>query len=347
MTESEDVLDVLDRVRRFAPTPVSLSEWAPADDAQLLTRIVRDASADADVIPLHFVPATMARSSRWARMLPVAASAAVLATAAGVLIAMLPGGADDSPGGRLAGPVFDPPAGLSAQPDVGAHQFAYQVREQISLDSNGRPEPTSDFAMTMRDYVAPDGRIISRRTGQQKGCFTFAGRNHGTLDEPTRAFFLSLPTDVAALNRYLRSHVGGSSSHDEAVFVVVGDLLRDYDALASPKLRAAMVAVLSRTPGVTLHEGDRDFLGRAAVRADFVDQRIRPNEVQSLYFDATTFRYLEERSGTNGEPSRYAGPSPAYNGHGQTGVDPEQLSYPASIALVRSETVVDKARACP
>jgi hypothetical protein len=127
------------------------------------------------------------------------------------------------------------------------------------------------------------------------------------------------------------------------VFVLVGDLLRDYDGLASPRLRAALVAVLSRTPGVTLHEGALDYLGRPAVRLDFVDQRIRPGEVSSLYFSSTSFRLLEERTGRNGKPSTYSGPSPAYGEHGQVGRDPRRLSYPASITLTRTEQVVGKA----
>jgi hypothetical protein len=337
--------DVLERVRRYAPTAASVAgEWTIVKDDEVVGRIL--AAPAGEVVPLHFVPARPPRRARWNRMLPVAASAAVLALAMGGLIALLPAsGGDGAGGGRPTGPVFDPPPGLSTVPEAGAHQFVHQVTEQITLDPHGRPVSTSDFAMVMRDYLAPDGRIVSYRSGQQNGCDAFGPPQRPSFDEPTRAGFAAMPTGVAKLKRYLRSHVSGSSSRDEAVFVAVGDSLREGSLLASPRLRAAMVAVLSRTPGVTVHLNQLDYLGRASVRADFVDQRLSPGDVESLYFDATNFRLLEERSGRNGEPTRYAGPSPAHNGHGERGADPERLSYPASLTLVRSATVVDKAPA--
>jgi len=322
--------DVLDRVARFAPTTASVAaEWTIANDDEVLARITRNAEAT-DVLPLHFVPAPAARRTQWRRMLPVAASAAVLAVAAGGLVAMLPGGSDEAPGGRLTGPVFTPPPGLSAKPDVGRGQIGYRelvgVRGTMSQRSSGE-----------RVWVRPNGDTM-----RSIGDCRWTRPEVVGFDEPTAAFLAALPTDVGRLSGYLRRHVEGSSSRDEAVFVAAGDMLREADGLASPRLRAALVAVLSRTPGVTLHERDRDALGRPALRLDFVDQRIRPNEVQSLYFDPIAFHLVEERDGSNGEPGRYTGPSPAYTGHGQTGRDPEQLPEPGAATVLKTSAVVKK-----
>jgi hypothetical protein len=144
-----------------------------------------------------------------------------------------------------------------------------------------------------------------------------------------------------ALQSYLRNHVEGSSSHDEAVFVAVGDALRTAGGLASPKLRAAMLAVLSRTPGVILHLDAQDYLQRPAIRADFVDQQIRPGAVHAYYFDPSDFRFLEERFAPNGEPSTHTGPSPAYDAPAGPAADPDVFTGAAFIDVIRSAEVVD------
>lgn len=319
--------DVLDRVATFAPTAASVAgEWTIASDDAVLARITRE--RDAEVLPLQFVPARPTRRTQWRRMLPVASSAAVLAVAAGGLIAVLPGAGSDQPGARPTGPVFDPPAGLSAKPDVGSGQIGY--REMVGARGTSAGRSSAE-----RVWIRPDGSTI-----RSAGDCTWHRPEVVAFDEPTAAFLAALPTDVGRLSGYLRRHVEGSSSRDEAVFVAVGDMLREADGLASPRLRAALVAVLSRTPGVTLHRSDRDALGRPALRLDFVDQRIRPGEVQSLYFDPAAFHLVEERDGTNGEPQRYTGPSPAYTGHGQTGRDPERLAGPGDATVVRKQAVV-------
>ena len=154
-----------------------------------------------------------------------------------------------------------------------------------------------------------------------------------------------MPTDPDKLNKYMRSHVTGSTSRDEAVFVAVGDALRIADGLASPKLRAAFLAVLSRTPGVTLFEGQRDDLNHPAIRADFVDQANRPGEVQSLYFDPTTFQLTEMGGGTNGQPTHGPENYPPYDAHPKPGVDPVRLGHRGG-EVMRTEQVVDSAPEC-
>jgi hypothetical protein len=103
------------------------------------------------------------------------------------------------------------------------------------------------------------------------------------------------------LLHYLRSHVSGSTSRDEAVFVAVGDMLRT--GIVPPALRAAAIRVLERTPHVALGVTHTDALGRPVIRFDFVDTSKRANETQSLIFDPKTAALLGEiESYASGQP---------------------------------------------
>ena len=87
-----------------------------------------------------------------------------------------------------------------------------------------------------------------------------------------------------------------------------------------------MLAVLSRTPGVRVFLRQHDYLQRPAIRADFVDQRIRPGEIHSYFFDPTSFRFLEESNSQNSQPSTYNRPTPGYTAAApSTADDPTQL----------------------
>ncbi len=112
---------------------------------------------------------------------------------------------------------------------------------------------------------------------------------------PTRPLphtLASLPTDTSALQHYLRTHVSGSTSRDEAVFVAVGDLLRT--GIAPRALRAAAIRVLARTRHVALGTTRSDALGRPVIRFDFIDDKGRPDEIQSLLFDPKTAALVGE-----------------------------------------------------
>lgn len=341
---SQDVTQVL---TRYAPSAASLAaEWDDARMRATLTDIIGTADDIAPrlgshAVPLRFVPATTVRGHRRHAALTSVASVAVLAALVGIVVAVLRNsGGQQQVGG--SGPVFDPPAGLSGAA-LGARQYAYRQAEQMDLGPDGKPKQNGPDAMVDRSWVAANGDIVSLRTGTQQGCFVFTHGAKAYFSEPTAALFASMPTDVSTLYTYLRSHVSGSSTRDQAMFVAIGDMLRTGDSLASPRLRGALVAVLSRTPGVTVHTGERDYLGRAAIRADFVDQRIEPGVVESMFFDPTSFRLLEERTGSNGQPTRYTGPSPAYDA-APTGpaTAPGPLEGTAYLNVITGERVVGK-----
>ncbi|MDT4936082.1 MAG: hypothetical protein QOK11_3974, partial [Pseudonocardiales bacterium] len=86
----------------------------------------------------------------------------------------------------------------------------------------------------------------------------------------------------ADLDSYLRAHVSGSTSKDEAVFTAVGDMLRG--GLAPAHLRAAAIRVLEHTGHVTATSA-LDTLGRPAIQITFADAASRPGEDQALLFD--------------------------------------------------------------
>ncbi len=96
-----------------------------------------------------------------------------------------------------------------------------------------------------------------------------------------------------------------------------------------------------------VHLDQRDQLGRPAIRADFVDQKIRPNEIHAYYFDPTTFAFLEERFAADGQPSKYTGPSPAYDAAAAPADDPEELSGAGFADVISSATVVDQLPTLP
>lgn len=352
--------DVFDRVAALAPNARSLTdaEW-PADDRRRLLADITGPTDPADVpasvvvLPLPPTPyqAKPARH-RWAP--PVAAAIATLTATAGILLAVRGTGTGSSSGasgpgvaspGRapaLATP-FTPPRGLSNK-IPGGGPYYYHVNRVIALDAQGKALPNGPDTEFDRNWIRVDGDgdLISVRTGTQNGCERFPRLAvNDPLGYPTRALFASLPTDVTELTAYLRLHTDGASSRDEAVFWEIGDSLSLYGGLASPRLRAAMLAVLSRTPGVRVFLGQKDYLGRPAIRADFVDQRLRPSEVDSYYFDPTNFRFLEHRTSRNSQPTTYNGPSPAYTAAAPSNADdPRQLRRTLGVDVVVEERMV-------
>jgi len=97
---------------------------------------------------------------------------------------------------------------------------------------------------------------------------------------------------------------------------------------------------------------DYDYLlseeHREVVRALRRLQPIRPGEIQSLYFDPTTFQLTESRDGSNSEPSTYDGPSPAYNAPTPSPAkDPANLTGPGFLDVMQSESVLDSPPSLP
>lgn len=270
--------DILDQVRRFQPDELTERWPAPARTA-LAERIRQDDPAP--LRPRRLPPRRVLLGSGLV-------AAGVLAAVA--VPAILPDGAPGAANPAAAAALHRLARTAAGAPVevAGPGQFIHTITRQTQ---HGLPAgPAVDTALTTEAWRASDGRLwrrdlddLSRRSTTQ--FFPADG---------TPSYLASLPTDPADLGRYLRDHASGSDSIDEAVFVAVGDLLRDGGAPAS--LRSAAVAVLARTDQVRLGLATRDDLGRAVQEFDFVDDASRPGQLQALYFDPGTAQVLDERT---------------------------------------------------
>jgi len=321
--------DLLDRLAAYRPTTSTIdADWPPAERARARARLLTTRPDRS----LRFRPA----ERRMPRALaPVAASAAVLALIGAVLVTAL----GDS-GGRGAAPAAGPTHVTATDVPVDG-QYAYRYDHQIDLDVSGRPMAAGPDELRNRSWVAPNGDVVSSREGSQSGCEVFPRAGSPDMSAPSRDFLAGLPTDVGQLAGYLRGHVAGSTSRDEAVFVAIGDALRTGDLLATSQLRGALFGVLGTTSGVTIHPDQQDYLGRPAIRADFVDERNRPGEVQSMYFDPNTYQLLEERDAASSQSIPAGQPSPGYDEPPSGAGTPAQLTGAAYLNVMVEERVVD------
>jgi hypothetical protein len=281
-------LDVLDAVSAFRPTDEQLDrEWPAARRAAVLER-VRTAAPDA---PIRFVARRpQHRRRRWALATVAVGVAAAAAVAVPLLLpADAPGGSTNAGAAtleKLAVAAANTPADL-VQPG----QFRHLVDREIQ--NGDQPMQT-----VHESWTAYDGRIWRKDTLLSD----FLGR-HGVVDyyqfppggasvnAPTPQFLASLPTEPGELHRYLKKHVSGSTSRDEAVFVAVGDMLRG--GFAPPMLRAAAIRMLEHAGHVTVRQGI-DSQGHTAIVVSFRDRVHRPGETDSIYFDPATSAIEEE-----------------------------------------------------
>ncbi|MFB7340165.1 CU044_5270 family protein [Streptomyces hydrogenans] len=124
------------------------------------------------------------------------------------------------------------------------------------------------------------------------------GPGAGSLGSPTYAFAASLPSDPEVLLAMLRADAvrqhgpGGDSTTRPAqqAFVAVGDLLRG--GFTPPATTAALFRAAARIPGVVVLPSVVDAAGRDGVAV----ARVHDGERSEWIFDATTARYLGERT---------------------------------------------------
>jgi hypothetical protein len=241
----------------------------------------------------------LTRSPRQTRRRRGVAGAAILGVAAAVVSLQVvlpqggPGGATPAAATALEGLAIT--AAASDPADLARPgQFRHLVERtwQAAMPEGGMP-----IRQTVESWIATDGRSWRRDHGNDNTGHLFdeylafpPGGDQTYSASP--AYLASLPTDTSALQHYLRAHVSGSTSRNEAVFVAVGDLLRT--GIAPPALRAAAIRVLARTSHVALGTTRSDALGRPVIRFDFIDNKGRPDEIQSLLFDPKTAALVGE-----------------------------------------------------
>ena len=273
----------LDQIAAYRPDDETLdAEWTGR--TAVLQRVL--ASDPRPAVPELL--ATRRGRRRWVAAAVVGAAAAV----AVVLGVVLPSGSPGSAPNAAAATLEKLAVRAEAAPADLVRPGQFRHLRDKEVQTGDQPHTT-----VIEDWTSYDGTVWSKRIGfpfaGQTAYLQFLAADRGSdFSSPSPKFLAGLPTDVSDLRDYLRSHVSGSASKDEAVFVAVGDMLRG--GMASPELRAAAIRVLERTPHITAASG-ADSLGRPALVITFYDRKARANETQALLFDPNTSVLLEEQ----------------------------------------------------
>jgi len=281
--------DVLDDLAALRPGVATIERlWTPQQQADTLAAVLAHDRLPAVRDYRLTRPPRRAQRRRRATGAAIVAIAAAVVSLQVVLPGSGPGGAAPAAAAALEGLAIT--AAASDPADLaGPGQFRHLVVQTWQADMPDRG--VAETRQTFESWTAADGRSWRRNYGQDSTGYkidqylAFPPGGDQTFSA-SPAYLASLPTDTTALRHYLRSHASGSTSRDEAVFVAVGDMLRT--GIAPPKLRAAAIRVLERTPHVGMGATHTDSLGRPVIRFDFVDNNRRANEIQSLLFDPKT-----------------------------------------------------------
>ncbi|MEP7020522.1 MAG: hypothetical protein ABI808_07720 [Pseudonocardiales bacterium] len=286
MTPKTDPMELL---AGFRPTAAQLEHEWPADQRAVMREGIRTNTVPTGTVTRFQRPPTRGHHKQWS------AIAGLVGAAAAALLAvqiMQPAG---NPGPRTGTGTTHTATGhlaalgklaLAAQATSARALHPGEFRHLITTQSDRR---------VLESWTSYDGDVW--RHDDNAGAAATADylmfpRTGDSFASASPRYLAGLPSDADNLQSYLLSHVCGSSSRDEAVFVGVGDMLRgDY---APTALRVAAIHVLERTGHITTHQS-QDAQGHPALQVDFIDHSIRPGETQSLFFDPNTSALLQEQ----------------------------------------------------
>ncbi len=297
MTEHQRIDNDVATLLLFRPEITHFDdEWGPAQRVDTLTDIFAGAAPSRST---RMQP----NGRRWRALSAVAACAAAAAVAVGLL---LPAGAPGGPDAAAAATLnkLSIVAGSTGR-SVGADQFAY-VREDtaqtMSVGEAQTPVPYGESRMgdlslsTGEQWTSPKGTVW-RKVPLEGGRSCLAkdlhvankGRNSDYVNF-SASELAQLPTGTDQLANYIDTHPNVDGHRNVNRFAVVADLLRS--GLAPPALRAAALRVLAQTTGLTVAADSHDSAGRSAIRVD----HSFGYGTESLFFDASTSRVLEEQT---------------------------------------------------
>jgi hypothetical protein len=251
----------------------------------------------------HERPARRVTRARW-QLVPVAGLAAAALIA--VAVAAWPSHAPPVPALdgaqvlRLAADEARQQPLLAARPD----QFVF-FDTKIAF-----PAPTGPRFAHPPGAHPPEGRTQQMWLsvdGRRDGAFhaTTEG-NAGSLPVSGQvlhgapAYRRDLPTDVAAMRRYLYAFDGRTGSADGNAWAGVFNLL--HDQYLPPDTAAALFEAAATIPGSTVLRNQTDLAGRPGLAVSRVNGEFR----QDLIFDLPTHRYLGERDTELRDTSIYA-----------------------------------------
>ncbi|MDX6245622.1 MAG: hypothetical protein QOE76_3345 [Frankiales bacterium] len=271
-------LDRLATIDPHAATPTSA--WVtPAERRDILDAILTSPHSggfNAD----QQRSASRSRPRRASGLVLGLATAAAVATITGAV--SLPGLTSSAPRANAALEALAVAAGNAPADAVGAAQYRHLVKHLIG-----------DGTSMSETWIAADGSAWRWDT--------FIGtKEYFAVPAPTEvatgelvfspALLATLPTTSKALSHYLRGHVTGSNSTNDAVFTAVGDMFRA--GFTPPKLRAAAIGVIEGLPHVTT-QATTDLLGRPALAVTYNVAGVG----SSLLFDRSTAVLLGEDLG--------------------------------------------------
>jgi hypothetical protein len=196
------------------------------------------------------------------------ATASVLAgaVAAGVLVAVLPGGGEagsPAPGPAISVQLLADRAAKAALagPSVPPGQWVYY---KVETRIEGIPHRPSPLSVTQEQWWTADGEHEYIKAGGRIGSITDPGNYGNPL--PTYSQLSSLPADPAALDTYL-AHL--DYQHPTAIDTEVSDFTNIRELLTTyvlpPSLVAELYRALADIPTVTVREHVTDIAGQTGI----------------------------------------------------------------------------------
>jgi hypothetical protein len=282
--------DVVALLTQYRPADDQLSlEWPPERRTAALTAALDEPRAAS--VGYRYAPA--GRRRMWP-----AAIGGVAAVGVAALIAVLVGHSTDrAPAGRnragsttiasQAPPTAPPTTSAPSTPPSDPVDRLVDAARHTPL---GRPAAGQYWLHrvgTTTNYVAPNGDDWDITDG---ACtfYPFVGApNPNHVDE---AYLDALPSDPSALLSYLRAHVSGSGSVDEAVYNAIRDQLINDEGLIQPELRAAYIQVLAQLPQMTIRSGVP--YGDGATAIEFAPETADA----ALWFDDSTAQLVDPQA---------------------------------------------------
>lgn len=256
-------------------------------------------------------PAGTVLRCRWratVRMAAIAAVSGIVAVGTGVLPGSTPSAAAE---------VLLATAGRAAALDAPAPTGVQYTRSENLMLQEGHGGTHGRYSVMVRSvresWRAPDGsgRHRQERVGEvtfpsdaDRQRWELAGRpqlntswntdrSYGPGEMPDWKFY-SLSTDLGALRKELLRRFGdGTRSDRAALFVAIGDLLRE--TAASPALRSALYRLAADISGVELLGSTTDHRGRPGVAVALTSDNSGVRERNTMIFDPDDGTLLEEQ----------------------------------------------------
>ncbi|WP_328873076.1 CU044_5270 family protein [Streptomyces sp. NBC_00287] len=232
------------------------------------------------------------KRSPWLR--PALVAGAVAAVAAVTLTLAAPSGEQTPrPSSEAAALLEDIAlaAGDAKAPQVRDDQFVY-IKSKVAWTSQEGDKPAKLDPIRQREiWLSVDGsqQGMLHDPAVRSDHELLEKETPGTPSNTNYRHLQTLPTDPDKMYDWLNSVSHGSSSKDEANFVLVGDLSRE--SLMPPEQAAALYRAAAKIPGVFVIDDAVDAAGRHGVAV----ARIDDGERHELIFDKETKEFLGER----------------------------------------------------